>query len=162
MNPQTTPFSGHTAAASRRKSSAIGTDKARSGPSTSASVDLERTADLPIAGSPNSIAEFALTKDGCVPTWAEAVARFRAGLSAESPRAPRFSASWAQGRWARLHEMDRALRENVETTVLITLTGRTKYPGNGNSIPPYLHFDRLNDSREAIRQRLSRLMDGYE
>lgn len=162
MNPHTAPFSGHTAVVSQGECSAISTDEAQSGPNTSDSADLERTANLRLAGSPDSIAEFALTQDGCVPTWGEAVARFRARLSAESSHAPRFSATWAQGRWARLLEMDRELREHVETTVLITLTGRTKYPDNGPFIPPCIHFDRLNDSRQAIRQRLSRLLDGYE
>lgn len=117
--------------------------------------------ELRVAGSPDTIPEFVRTENGSVPTWGEAVDRFRRRLRAESPHTARFTPEWAQGRWARLLEADEQLRQGVETTVLITLTGRTTYPG-GESIPPCIHFDRLNASQGAIRQRLSRELCEYD
>lgn len=161
MNPQTAPF------ARQRDGNGLGdvspncTNEACSGPTEPPHGVQNKTTELRIAGAPDTIPEFARTDDGSVPSWGEAVSRFRARLGAESPHTARFTPEWARGRWARLLEIDQQLRPDTQTTVLITLTGRTTYPG-GDPIPPCIHFDRLNASREAVSECLSRKLRGYD
>lgn len=95
MIPRKGLFGGPGDVVSRDDFSHVCTDETSSGPTTTASIECDKTADLRIAGAPNSIAEFTRTQDGCVPTGGEAVARFRTRLSAESPYSAPFSALWA-------------------------------------------------------------------
>lgn len=160
MNPQVGPFAGHREAVGRGDLHPLCTDGACSGPTEPASSKVSETAELRIAGAPDTIPEFAHTDAGSVPTWEEAVDRFRARLSGDSPHTARFTPEWTRGRWARLLEVDEELRPDVEMTVLITLTARTTYPVD-DPIPPCIHFDRLTASRGAVRQRLSRVLREY-
>lgn len=84
-----------------------------------------------------------------------------ARLSAKSPHTPRFSSDWSKRTWGRLLRVDKELRKEAESTVLITLTGRTAYPGGAGSIPPCVHFAGLKGSQEAVRKALSRSLRAF-
>lgn len=92
-------------------------------------------------------------------TWAEATDSLLDVVRAHpNDSSRRFTPAWAKRQQARLLAVDRHAREWTGTTVLLSPTARTTYPGNEGPIPPRTHYEHLRSSASARKTALSRAL----
>lgn len=72
-----------------------------------------------------------------------------------------FGADWARRQQARLFAVDRKAKEWAESTVLLTATASTQWPGSNDPIPPVVHLNQgILSSAQARQKALSRALSG--
>ena len=109
-----------------------------------------------------------LQKQADVPNWKQATRRFTAlvkWLDENEPAAhralsyPVFTKRWARAAWSELYRIDELACQWASTTVFLTFSG--SYWLDKDSLtfcPPVTYFKALQNSRQARRKALSRLL----
>jgi hypothetical protein len=73
-----------------------------------------------------------------------------------------FSRRWSRRRWARLLDDHARWSEWTASTVMVTMTARTRWQETGDPVPYVDHFDALVSSRNAVTTALSRAMEDVQ
>lgn len=95
--------------------------------------------------------------DGTGETWGPAADRLLDDIDAGDT----FGSDWARQQQARLFAVDRKCRAWAETTVLLTATASTSWPGGDDPIPPVVHLKQgILASSDARQKALSRVLRG--
>lgn len=121
--------------------------------------------ELPCHQNSGAVLSKALDEHGRPPTWRNAVDGLRYDMrgSRASPYSNRFSDEWGRRRWARLYRLDRDVRALFRNTysALLTFAG-TFRDDDGAALPPGVHLDLLQESRNARTAALRRALGDRE
>ena len=97
--------------------------------------------------------------DGSGQTWGSAAEHLLNDVDSSDT----FGDDWARQQQARLFAVDRKCREWAHTTVLLTATASTSWPGGDDPIPPVVHLrEGLTATRDARQRALSRALRGHK
>jgi hypothetical protein len=96
-------------------------------------------------------------------TWGQCTDRLLDDVRADADNSDRdFTAEWARTTQGRMLGVDRHCRQWAESTVLLTPTANTTWPGSHDLLPPVTHWEHLTASRQARRKALSRCLDDVD